>query len=251
MSRILFPEANNEYVKEAATQLPNAILQECEPIVACEKLRDGEVDAIVAGIDYSSRDIILAAKDVLGLARPDVKLFTSLFVAILPDGRKYIISDGATCKHPTLEQMCRIVELVHEAAAKLLDEEPRLAMLSFSSFGSGGHDDTMDLLQEAIKITRERHPEIKIDGEMQLDAAVNERVAAKKAPESEVAGKANVLIVPDINAGNILYKSLEQFAGAKVAGPILLGFNKPISDLSRGSTVEDIILTTECLEKLI
>jgi phosphotransacetylase len=106
-------------------------------------------------------------------------------------------------------------------------------------------------MQETIKLTRAAHPEIKIDGEMQLDAAVNERIAAKKAPESEVAGKANVLIVPDINAGNILYKSLEQFAGAKVAGPILLGFNKPISDLSRGSTVEDVILTTECLAKLI
>lgn len=253
MSKILFPEADNEYIKAASEQLTDVepVLQKCEPLEACEKLRDGEVDAVVAGIDYSSRDIILAAKDVLGLSRPDVKLFTSLFVAVLPDGRKLILSDGATCKHPTLEQMCRIIELVHEAATKLLDEEPRIAMLSFSSFGSGGHDDTMDLLQNAIRSTRENCPEIKIDGEMQLDCAVNERIAAKKAPESEVAGKANVLIVPDINAGNILYKSLEQFAGAKVAGPILLGFNKPISDLSRGSTVEDVVLTTQCLAKLI
>ena len=147
--------------------------------------------------------------------------------------------------------MCRIVELVNVAAGKLLDDEPRIAMLSFSSFGSGGHDETMEFIQEAIRLTRERHPEIKIDGEMQLDCAINGRIAAKKAPESEVAGRANVLIVPDINAGNILYKSLEQFAGAKVAGPILLGFNKPISDLSRGSTAEDVVLTTECLAKLI
>ena len=253
MNKILFPEADNEFIKTASEQLQDIepVLQKCEPIEACEKLRDGEVDAIVAGIDYSSRDIILAAKDTLGLAKPEVKLFTSLFVAVLPDGRRLILSDGATCKHPTLEQMCRIIELVHEAATKLLDDEPRIAMLSFSSFGSGGHDETMDLAQEPIRITRENHPETKIDGEMQLDAAVNERIAAKKAPESEVAGKANVLIVPDINAGNILYKSLEQFAGAKVAGPILLGFNKPISDLSRGSTVEDVILTAECLNKLI
>lgn len=253
MNKILFPEADNEYIIVASKQLADVepVLQKCEPIEACEKLRDGEVDAIVAGIDYSSRDIILAAKDTLGLSKPEVKLFTSLFVAVLPDGRKLILSDGATCKHPTLEQMCRIVELVHEAAVKLLDDEPRIAMLSFSSFGSGGHDETMDLMQETIRITRENHPEIMIDGEMQLDAAVNGRIAAKKAPESKVAGKANVLIVPDINAGNILYKSLEQFAGARIAGPILLGFTKPISDLSRGSTVEDVILTTECLNKLI
>jgi phosphate acetyltransferase len=147
--------------------------------------------------------------------------------------------------------MRRIVELVHEASEKLLDEEPRLAMLSFSTFGSGGKDDTMDLMQEAIAKTRETHPEIKIDGEMQLDAAVNPRIGNKKAPASEVAGRANVLIVPDINAGNILYKSLEQFAGAKVAGPILLGFTKPVSDLSRGSTAEDVVLTACCLAKLI
>ena len=96
------------------------------------------------------------------------------------------------------------------------------------------------------------HPDWIIDGEMQLDAAVNERIGKKKSPQgSEVAGRANVLITPDISSGNILYKSLEQFAGAKLAGPILLGFKKPVSDLSRGSTAEDIIFTTECLVKLI
>jgi phosphate acetyltransferase len=124
-------------------------------------------------------------------------------------------------------------------------------MLSFSTFGSGGKDETMDLMREAIVKTHETHPEIKIDGEMQLDAAVNARIGAKKAPDSDVAGRANVLIVPDINAGNILYKSLEQFAGAKVAGPILLGFTKPVSDLSRGSTAEDVVLTARCLARLI
>ena len=193
----------------------------------------------------------MAARDKLGLTKPEVKLFTSLFYAEFPDGRKMILSDGATCKHPTLEQMCRIIELVHEAAEKLLDDEPRIAMLSFSTFGSGGKDETMDLMQAAIVQTRETHPEIKIDGEMQLDAAVNPRIGVKKAPNSEVAGKANVLIVPDINSGNILYKSFEQFAGAKVAGPILLGFTKPVSDLSRGSTAEDVALTAHCLTRLI
>ena len=252
MKRILFPE-DNEYIKQAATELTDI-----EPVLevqsldkAFTQLADGAVDGIVAGIDYSSRDVILTARDKLGLAKPEVKLFTSLFYAEFPDGRKIILSDGATCKHPNLEQMCRIIELVNEAATKLLDDEPRLAMLSFSTFGSGGKDETMTLMYEAIAKTRELHPEIKIDGEMQLDAAVNPRIGAKKAPESEVAGKANVLIVPDINAGNILYKSFEQFAGAKVAGPILLGFTKPVSDLSRGSTAEDVVLTARCLARLI
>lgn len=253
MKRILFPEADNEFVKQAAAELTDIEpFLETQPLEeAFQKLADGSVDGIVAGIDYSSRDVILAARDKLGLVKPEVKLFTSLFYVEFPDGRKLILSDGATCKHPTLEQMCRIIELVHEAAEKLLDQEPRVAMLSFSTFGSGGKDETMDLMQAAVAKTREMHPEIKIDGEMQLDAAVNPRIGTKKAPNSEVAGKANVLIVPDINAGNILYKSFEQFAGAKVAGPILLGFAKPVSDLSRGSTAEDVALTARCLAKLI
>ena len=253
MKRILFPEADNEFVKQAVAELVDIEpILESQPLEeAFQKLADSTVDGIVAGIDYSSRDVILAARDKLGLIKPEVKLFTSLFYAEFPDGRKMILSDGATCKHPTLEQMCRIIELVHEAAEKLLDDEPRIAMLSFSTFGSGGKDETLDLMQTAIKQTHETHPEIKIDGEMQLDAAVNPRIGAKKAPNSEVAGKANVLIVPDINAGNILYKSFEQFAGAKVAGPILLGFTKPVSDLSRGSTAEDVALTARCLAKLI
>ena len=253
MKQILFPEADNEFIKQAAAELTDIEpILEAQPLDgAFQKLADGAVDGIVAGIDYSSRDVILAARDKLGLAKPEVKLFTSLFYVEFPDGRKIILSDGATCKHPTLEQMCRIIELVHEAAIRLLDDEPRIAMLSFSTFGSGGKDETMDLMREVIVRTRETHPEIKIDGEMQLDAAVNPRIGAKKAPNSEVAGKANVLIVPDINAGNILYKSFEQFAGAKVAGPILLGFTKPVSDLSRGSTAEDVVLTARCLAKLI
>ena len=256
MYKVIFPEANNEYVKEAATRLSDI----CEPILfdssvqdAAAKVLEGEADAMVAGIDYSSRDVILATRDVIGVAEGK-KTFSSLFVAKFPDGRRIIISDGATCKNPTAEQLADIIELAHDAAAKILDEQPRLAVLSFSTFGSGGKDPSMDKTAEAINMIRERRSDILVDGEMQLDAAVNPRVGEKKAAAhggSEVAGHANVLIVPDINSGNILYKSIEQFAGATVAGPILLGFAKPVSDLSRGSTVEDIILTTESLIKLI
>ena len=261
MYKILFPEANNEYIQAAATTLKEQgscepVLETLDCVTAGQKLADGVADAMVAGVDFSSRDVILACRDQIGVAgqtNPEErKTFSSLFVADFPDGRRFIVSDGATCKNPTAAQLADIVILVHAAAKKLLDDEPRIAMLSFSTFGSGGKDPSMDKIAETIHIVRERDPSIKLDGEMQLDAAVNPRIGAKKAPQgSEVAGHANVLITPDITSGNILYKSLEQFAGAKLAGPILLGFNKPVSDLSRGSTPEDIVFTTECLIKLI
>lgn len=254
MYKILFPETENDYIKTATTQLSDI----CEPVLAnvqideaTQMLADGEVDAMIAGIDYSSRDVILSTRDHVGAAG---KTFSSLFVAKFSDGRRLIVSDGATCKNPTAEQLADIIELAHDAAAKILDDAPRLAVLSFSTFGSGGHDPSMEKTAEAISAIRARRPDILVDGEMQLDAAVDPRVGEKKTAArggSDVAGHANVLIVPDINSGNILYKSIEQFAGATVAGPILLGFNKPVSDLSRGSTVDDIILTAESLVKLI
>ncbi len=255
MSKIIFPEASNEYIQEAvknlnAKQICEATAEEMTVEAAAQLVSQGQYDAMVAGVDYSSRDVILACRDQIGVPE-GAKTFSSLFVCDFADGRRYITSDGATCKNPTAEQLADIVILTHDAAAKILDDTPRVAMLSFSTFGSGGKDPSMDKIAEAIKLVRERRPDILVDGEMQLDAAVNPRIAAKKAPNSEVAGRANVLITPDINSGNILYKSLEQFAGGKLAGPILLGFKAPVSDLSRGSTVEDIEFTTECLAKLI
>lgn len=256
MYKVIFPEANNEYIKTAAAQLTNLcepVLLDCDLQTAAVKVLDGEADAMIAGIDCSSRDVILATRDVIGVPEGK-KTFSSLFVAKFPDGRKIILSDGATCKNPTSEQLADIIELAHDAAAKILDEQPRVAVLSFSTFGSGGKDPSMDKTAEAIAMIRDRRADILVDGEMQLDAAVNSRVGEKKAAAhggSDVAGRANVLIVPDINSGNILYKSIEQFAGATVAGPILLGFAKPVSDLSRGSTVEDVILTAESLIRLI
>lgn len=253
MKKVVFAEGGNEFVRAVAEKLGEV----CEPVLlngdldsAAMMVAEGRADAMVAGIDYSSRDVILAVRDKIGV-REGWKTFSSCFVCDMPDGRRYVVADGATCKNPTAEQLCDIVMLVHEAALKLLDEVPRVAMLSFSTFGSGGKDASMDKIGEAIGMVRERAPEILVDGEMQLDAAVNERVAAKKAPESEVAGRANVLIVPDINSGNILYKAMEQLAGAHVAGPILLGFGAPVSDLSRGSTVEDVVLTVKCVLKLV
>lgn len=253
MKKIVFPEGGNDYIKEAA----RAVADICEPILldgdlagACEMVAAGKADALVAGIDYSSRDVILAVRDKIGV-REGWKTFSSLFVCDMPDGGRYIVADGATCKNPTAEQLADIVLLVNEASVKLLDETPRVAMLSFSTFGSGGKDPSMDKIAEAIKLVRERDNSVLVDGEMQLDAAINPRVAEKKAPAgSEVAGRANVLIAPDLNSGNILYKAIEQLAGAQVAGPVLLGFRAPVSDLSRGSTVEDVVVTVKSVLKL-
>ena len=256
MNKILFPEANNEYIQAAAAKLAGTVepvLEASDMPTAAAKVQNGEADAIIAGIDFSTRDVILSARDVFGM-QEGRHVFTSICVAYLPDGRRYILSDCATCKNPSAEQLAEIVELVNEAAAKILDDQPRIAMLSFSTFGSGTNDPSLDKIHAALDTIRAKRSDIVVDGEMQLDAAVNARIGEKKSAAhggSPVAGQANVLIVPDINAGNILAKSLEQFAGAKIAGPILLGFNKPISDLSRGSTVEDIVLTAEALSKLL
>ena len=252
MRTVVFPEGNNEFIKTAAQQLEdicNPILLDGDLVTAAQMVNSGEADTIVAGIDNSTRDVILAVRDNIGIAE-DQKTFSSLFVADFLDGRRVIISDGATCKNPTEQQLADIVILNHFAAQKILDTTPKIAMLSFSTFGSGGKDVSMDKIAAAIKLVQEKHPDILVDGEMQLDAAIDPRIAAKKSTNSQVAGQANVLITPDLNSGNILYKSLEQFAHATIAGPILLGFKKPCSDLSRGSTVEDIILTTKCLLKL-
>lgn len=256
MPKIIFPEATNEYIQSTVANLKKTHLFEAMAIEmsvekAAKLVATGKYDAMVAGVDYSSRDVILACRDQIGIAE-HTKTFSSLFVCDFSDGRRYIVADGATCKNPSAEQLADIVILAHDAAAKILSDPPRVAMLSFSTFGSGGKDPSMDKIAETIQLVQTRRSDILVDGEMQLDAAVNPRIAAKKAPkDSPVAGRANVLITPDINSGNILYKSIEQFAGAKLAGPILLGFKAPVSDLSRGSTVEDIEFTTECLIKLI
>lgn len=258
MYKVVFPEANNPNIQAAVKVLCN----ECEPILldndlatATKLLADRQADAMIAGVDYASRDVILAVREQIGL-QDGFKTFSSLFVCDFRDGRRYIIADGATCRRPNSEQLAEITLLVNDAAQKLLGEEPRLALLSFSTFGSGAGknpDPSIAVIHDTIQISKSRNPSIIIDGEMQLDAAVNPRVANKKATtqNSPVAGRANVLITPDINSGNILYKSIEQFASAIVAGPILLGFRAAVSDLSRGSTVEDIILTTRSTLKLI
>lgn len=263
---IAFPELENPIIKQAVTEysskhpdfsaVPASSLEE-----ACKLAKSGTADALIAGIDDTTRDVVLACKDHLGALG---NTFSSCFVmkrlnssstdqntnqANLPD--TLILADAGVTKNPTIEQLTDIVLQTYETATKILDE-PRIAMLSFSTFGSA-KDESIDKINAVIERVHEVRPEILIDGEMQLDCAVNPRVAKKKAADhpSKVAGCANVLITPDLNSGNILYKSLEQFGGYTAAGPILQGFSKPASDLSRGSTVEDVKLVIETTEKLV
>lgn len=251
--RIVFPEYNNSIIQEAIKRMAGEIvaIEASSLRDGCEMVSRGDADAIVAGIDYTSRDVILAARDYLGVKD---KTFSASFLMQRQQGnewQKVIIADAAACKNPTAEQLFDIACQTHETALATLDESPRLAFLSFSTFGSGGHDPSMDKIQEVLERLHKERPDIIADGEMQLDAAINPTVGAKKAPHSEVAGRANVLMCPDLNSGNILYKSLEQFGGFVAAGPILQGFKSPISDLSRGSSVEDVILVIETMKKLV
>ncbi len=273
MKRIVFPEINHSYVQEAI-KLAKQKFPDFEAIGAdnlehaCAAVKAGVADSMIAGIDYTSRDVILADRDIIGIKNPrqlEKPTFSASFIFTKEDkatplGQSvFILGDAAACKHPSFDQLYDITLQTYETATKYfkyLDNNstdsalnnfltPRIAMLSFSTLGSGGRDETISLSQAVVEKVRETHPEILIDGEMQLDAAINPRVGEKKAPNSPVAGHANVLIVPDLNSGNILYKAMEQFGGFTAAGPILQGFNAPVSDLSRGSTVEDILAVIE------
>ncbi len=212
--------------------------------------------ALVAGIDITTRDMVLACKKVL--EKTD-HYFSSCFV-MQKNEEQIILADAGVCKNTSTEVLKTIVLQTYETAKTVLKQTPRIAMLSFSSFGSGGEDASLVKIREVIASVRAEHPEILIDGEMQLDAAIDSGVARKKAPNSPVAGRANVLICPDLNSANILYKSLERFGGFTAAGPILQGFGirltdehtvaAAISDLSRGSTVDDVVLTFRILGKI-
>lgn len=252
--KIVFPELENPIIQEAVLKYQKShpefsALKASSLEEACLMTKSNAADALIAGIDYTTREIVLVCKDYLG-ALGDT--FSSCFVMKKTSSPPLIIADAGVTKNPTRAQLRDIVLQTQKTAKKVLDDEPRIAMLSFSTFGSA-KDESIDKINDVIRSVHESHPEIIIDGEMQLDCAINPAVAKKKstAHPSPVAGHANVLITPDLNSGNILYKSLQQFGGYTAAGPILQGFKKPASDLSRGSTVEDVILVIATLEKLI
>ncbi len=207
----------------------------------------GDADTAVAGVASATASLIQAGVLTVGLA-PGIKTPSSYFLMVIPDflGEKdkaFIYADCAINIDPNAEQLADIALASALSARRILDQEPRVALLSFSTRGSASGP-SVEKVREALKIARIREPGLAIDGEFQADSAIVPRVAAKKVKdESAVAGQANVIIFPDLNSGNIAYKLTQYMAGAQAIGPFLQGFAKPITDLSRGATVEDIIST--------
>lgn len=204
----------------------------------------GEADAMVAGAFNTTADVLRSALRVIGVKK-GFNVASSCFIMVT-DKKEYgadgvlVFADCATVPDPDENQLAEIAITTAHTAKELLNIEPKVAMLSFSTRGSAKHP-LVDKVKNATKIAQMKAPELKIDGEMQFDAAIIKKVAAKKAPDSDVAGNANVVIFPDLNAGNIGYKLVERLAGAKAIGPILQGFKKPVNDLSRGCSVDDIV----------
>jgi len=215
----------------------------------------GDADTMVAGVATPTAFVIQAGALTVGLAE-GISTPSSFFLMIIPDfqGEKqkpFIYADCAVNIAPTPSELADIAIASEKSARKLLPEVPRVALLSFSTKGSASHVN-VDHVNEALVLVKQRAAELKIDGEFQADAAIIPSVGAKKVKQpSEVVGQANVLVFPDLNSGNIAYKLTQYMAGAKAIGPFLQGFAKPISDLSRGATVEDIVATTAiCLAQV-
>jgi len=209
---------------------------------------EGEADGMVAGAAHATASVIQSASLAIGFEE-GVSTASSFFIMVIPEclGEKdkiIIFADAAVNIKPTPEQLADIAVSSAKSARTLLGIEPRVALLSFSTKGSASSADTEAVIQ-ATAIAQDKFPGISIDGEFQADTALVERVAAKKVKvESPVAGKANVLIFPDLNSGNIAYKLTQYLANAQALGPFLQGFARPVSDLSRGATVDDIVGAT-------
>lgn len=208
-------------------------------------IKAGDADGMVSGADHSTADTVRPALQIIKSRRPE-RVVSALFIMESKDGKIFYLSDCAVNINPTAKEMADIALSSAESVIQFGDE-PRIAMLSYSTFGSGkgeGVDKVREataLAKEALKADEYANLPITLDGEMQADAALDAVVARKKAPSSNVAGKANTLIFPNIEAGNIGYKLLQRLGGAEMYGPMLQGLNAPINDLSRGCFAEDIV----------
>ena len=205
----------------------------------CMLVKLGYADGQVSGASHSSADTLRPALQIIK-TDPKYTTASAFFLMDVPDFGTYIYSDCGMIQNPTSEELSEIAKEANDTYKLLIGDEPKLAFLSHSTLGSSKCSD-VDKVVNALKITKEKYPDIVCDGEFQFDTAVIKEVAKIKAPNSEVAGKANVLIFPDLDAGNIAYKITERMGHAKAYGPITQGLNKPVNDLSRGCSALDIV----------
>lgn len=201
-------------------------------------VREGIVDGSVAGSTASTADVLRAGIQCIGMPE-GISVVSSFFFMVFPD-KSYTFSDAGVVPDPDAKQLADIAISAADNHAKLTGEKPYVAMLSFSTKGSAKHE-SIDKVLEALAIAKAKRPDLAIDGELQFDAAIVESVGKRKAPGSEVAGRANVLIFPDLNSGNIGYKIAQRLGGCEAIGPLIQGLKKPYFDLSRGATSEDIV----------
>lgn len=204
----------------------------------------GDADGMVSGAIHTTGDLLRPGLQIIKTAK-GASVVSSFFIMLVPNceyGEEglLVFSDCAVNPNPTAEQLASIAISTAETAKSLCKIEPKVAMLSFSTMGSADHE-LVEKVRKATDIAKELRPDLNIDGELQLDAAIVDKVAKQKAPNSKVAGHANVLIFPDLQSGNIGYKLVQRFAKAEAIGPICQGFAKPINDLSRGCSAEDIV----------
>jgi len=201
-------------------------------------VREGIADGSVAGSLSTTGDVIRAGIQIVGTP-PGISVVSSFFLMVLPH-INYFYADCGVVPDPSAEQLVDIAITTAENFRKLTGEIPRVAMLSFSTKGSASHP-LVEKMQKATALVKQKRPDLIIDGELQVDAAVVPSVSAKKAPGSPIAGNANVLIFPNLDAGNIAYKITQRLAGAEAFGPVIQGLKKPCYDLSRGCSVSDIV----------
>ncbi len=203
-----------------------------------------EADGLVSGAAHSTSDTLRPALQILKTA-PNTKLVSAFFVMCVPDcnygeNGTFIFGDSGLNQNPTAEELSEIAISSSKSFEQLVGKEPKVAMLSYSTYGSAKSELTEKVI-EATKLVKEKAPNLCVDGELQLDAAIVPEVAKSKAPGSKVAGNANVLIFPDLNAGNIGYKLVQRLAKAEAYGPLCQGIAKPVNDLSRGCSADDIV----------
>jgi len=244
-----FGQQYYELRKHKGIELDKAMETINDPLFyAAMMIRKNQADCAVGGAINPTGNVLRAAIQIVGLAE-NIKAVSSSFFMVLKDGNVLSFGDCAVIPNPDEEQLAAIAMSTAETYEKVMHDKANVAMLSFSTMGSAEHDDVFKVVN-ATNLVKQLKPDLNIDGELQFDAAYNARVAAMKAPESPVAGKANVFVFPDLDAGNIGYKIAQRLGHAEAIGPVIQGLAKPFNDLSRGCNTEDVI-NTACICSLM